>query len=391
MLSAAAPSPPPVLLPRRPSFEAATHSVSHYSGLSLGAAARCLVATLVIFLLLGSWALGPHLLLGVLRIVDLPDYLPLCDGTQFFIACECRPGTHATGATWRAIVSRTHCKLCDVNSAKAERGNGRCVACSATQFANRGAITCSACKPGHTRVGEGGLGPVCKRCPANTALGKWGCEACKPDTTSAVGATQWHVDKGFRATPARDSQVFKTLWDEATVLTEGSGSTLWRKIKRLSTFVQLSGSSAVAIVSSNVNAALEELLRWLYAILFGLEEEFKRAFHGDGGAKNGTAWDNAEERTRPKACPKAPQGQQDDCPFSSNATVVAAMRSSPEYAAFERAGCKKDIKAAARRLSLGFHPDRFRALFRACDENLSAAAFTEIRNALDKRLLVARC
>jgi len=101
-----------------------------------------------------------------------------------------------------------------------------------------------------------------------------------------------------------------------------------------------------------------------------------RATRSDGGSANTSTLRSAEEAWAAK---EAFGGR--DCPFADRPAVVAFVKATPEFQALQAAHGRGDTagkRQASRALMLAFHPDKFHALYRACDKDLSYDAWTEI-------------
>lgn len=143
------------------------------------------VATLAVY------ALGPTFVFGFFGVVDLPDQLPACDGSQYIFQCECGPGQEADGASWWKLVTKNHCDACDEHEFKPARGNYPCAACAPFEVGAGNGTACDLCPAGTTRrfTPSGSAGSVCAPCPANTYFSDLdGCPACPRDSWSKEGS-----------------------------------------------------------------------------------------------------------------------------------------------------------------------------------------------------------
>ena len=116
------------------SFRVANATTAHITGFSLAASTRLVILAIAIFTLGFGYVTGPEFLLASVRTIDAVDGSndystsgkPICNGSQFFWACDCDAGHEADGSTWSEILSKQHCTKCDVNEFKEVPGNVGC-------------------------------------------------------------------------------------------------------------------------------------------------------------------------------------------------------------------------------------------------------------------------
>jgi hypothetical protein len=172
-------------------WDRTTLVTSQRTGWSVIAVARLFAVILLLATAFAVYEIGPVFVFGFFGLVDLPDELPECDGTQYIFQCECAPGQEADGASWWKLVTKNHCTQCDEHEFKPARGNWACLACAPFEVGVDNGTECALCPVGTTRrhAPGGSTGSVCMPCPANTYFNGFdGCSTCALDSWSIEGS-----------------------------------------------------------------------------------------------------------------------------------------------------------------------------------------------------------